>query len=190
MLRHHKWVRNGWILLILVAITCFIFSPETFSAQQLASYIGEHHKTALLFYLVISLVRGLFLLPSTPFVLCGLLLFPQQPLLILIISMVGIMFTAFLLYSFAEKLGFRAYLLDRHPHKMEIWENRLQQPFAFWLVLVWSFFPFVPTDLICYVAGTVKMKKLYYFSGVFVGELILVAIYVFAGQSLWEFIFS
>lgn len=186
MMRFKKWFRWFWICFVLAGLSFYFISPDSFTSDSLAAFMSQHEGMAILFYLFISCIRGVFLFPSTPFVLAGVLLFPNQPLLVVGISMIGIMFTSFLLYAFAENLGFRDYLVEKHPRKMKIWEQRLSKPFSFWIVLAWSFFPFVPTDLICYVAGTVKMKKIYYYSGVFIGELILVLLYVYLGKDLWQ----
>ena len=62
----------------------------------------------------------------------------------------------------------------------------LQSRKSTWFVLAWSFFPLVPTDLICYVAGIVKMPFRSMFIGVFVGELTLDIFYVYFGASIFE----
>ncbi len=71
---------------------------------------------------------------------------------------------------------------------MELWTARLGSPYSTLFVLVWSFFPLVPTDLICYVAGIVKMPFKYLLIGVVVGESILVYCYVFLGAEFLNFL--
>jgi uncharacterized membrane protein YdjX (TVP38/TMEM64 family) len=55
---------------------------------------------------------------------------------------------------------------------------------GFWLVVGWSMFPFVPTDAICYVAGTLRMHVGKFAAGVALGELPIVAFYVWATGAL------
>ena len=52
---------------------------------------------------------------------------------------------------------------------------------GFWLVVGWSAFPFVPTDVICYVAGTLRMQLGKFAAGVALGEVPIVGFYVWAG---------
>jgi membrane protein YqaA with SNARE-associated domain len=45
----------------------------------------------------------------------------------------------------------------------------------------WSFFPFAPTDLVCYVCGTLKIDVKKCLFGVTLGEGAICAVYVAAG---------
>ena len=54
-----------------------------------------------------------------------------------------------------------------------------------WIVMAWSAFPFVPTDVICYVAGTLRMHVGTFLCGVALGELPIVGFYVLAGGRLF-----
>lgn len=139
-------------------------------------------------YVVISLIRGLFLIPSTPFVLAGVVLFPESPVFVITVSMIGILFTAILLYYFSDILGFSKKLQQKFPKKMAKWEERLRSKHAIWIVTGWSFFPLVPTDLICYVAGIVKMPIQYLLIGITVGEILLIGCYVYMGVGLLEWV--
>ena len=56
------------------------------------------------------------------------------------------------------------------------------------IVIAWSFFPLVPTDVICYVAGIVKMPYRYLILGVLIGEVVLIYLYVFYGTGLVELV--
>ena len=50
----------------------------------------------------------------------------------------------------------------------------------------WSVFPFVPTDVICYVAGTLRMHLGKFMLGVTLGEIPIVAFYVAGGTWLFS----
>lgn len=175
----------------MALIACFVIlwalNPEKFTPGYIAKTITEYGESAWLIYIAATLVRGFFLLPSTPFVIGGTLLFPEHPFWVLFVSMVGVMFSATLLYYFADFLGFSKYLEKKNALGIQKWKDKLQKPTAGLVVLVWSFFPFVPTDIICYVAGLVKMRFLYFFLGVFLGELILNIFYVYYGNDIFQF---
>lgn len=178
-----KYVRLVWIALILIGLMLFFLHPEWFTKDGLSTFVKENSSNVWLTYLVICLVRGIFLLPSTPFVLAGIILFPDSPWLVFWISMIGIMATATYLYFASKFLEFDKLFGEKHSQKKEKIIGKLNQH-GFWIVLGWSFFPLVPTNLICYVAGSIRMNFLKYFTAIFIGEAILVGIYVFIGEKI------
>lgn len=173
-----------WALLLIYFIYRYIQNPNIFSVEYLKDFISLYKGQILIVYILLSLVRGFFLIPSTPFVIVGVLLFPDKLFMVLLISMMGIMLSATALYYFSDMLGFSEHLEKKYPEKVLKWKNKLQSSKATYLVLGWSFFPLVPTDIICYVAGIIKMPYKYMFTGVFIGELILVSFYVYSGSLL------
>lgn len=179
---HWIW---GSILVALVLV--YINSPEVLSPKAIVDFISPFQGSALVIYTLITLIRGFFLIPSTPFVIGGALIFPDQLLLVLVISMLGVLFSATLLYFFSSSLGMAEKFERRYPTKTNHWKLLLKRPSSTFVVLGWSFFPLVPTDLICYVAGLVKMPFQNMIFGVFVGELVLDVIYIYFGG---DFFFS
>ncbi len=161
----------------------FFLSPDSFTKEALSSFIKENSSHILLTYLGISLVRGIFLLPSTPFVFAGIILFPESLWVVFWISMLGIMATATYLYFASRFLEFDKLFGEKHSKKTDKIIEKLNKH-GFWIVLGWSFFPLVPTDLICYIAGSIRMNFIKYIAAVFIGEAILVGIYVFLGESI------
>lgn len=134
-------------------------------------------------YILLTFIRGFFLIPSTPFVIAGGLLFPDQLLLVLFISMSGIMFSTTALYYFSDLLGFSKYLNNRSS-KINTWKSRLRSSKSIFFIAGWSLFPFVPTDMISYVGGILKTPFKNIFLGVFIGELILCSFYIYFGSSI------
>ena len=59
-------------------------------------------------------------------------------------------------------------------------------PFA--IVAGWSFFPLVPTDVICYVAGIAKMSFKKMVMALLFGEIPLVTTYIFLGVEIGEWL--
>ncbi|WP_157811749.1 TVP38/TMEM64 family protein [Tenacibaculum sp. SZ-18] len=173
-----------WGVLLIYLFYRYVKNPELFSVTYIKDFISSYKGQIMTVYIILSSVRGFFLIPSTPFVITGVLLFPDKLFLVLLISMFGIMLSATSLYYFADILGFSEHLEKKYPNKVKKWESKLQSSKATFLVLGWSFFPFVPTDIICYVAGIIKMPFKYMFTGVFLGELILVSLYVYSGSFL------
>lgn len=108
---------------------------------------------ALIVYIFASFIRGLVLLPSLPLVFVGVLFFPGNPHLVFLISMLGIVFSGVLIYRFSDMMGFDE-MFAEHNHSKKV--TQVIEKYGFYAITLWSFAPIVPTDLICYVAGTVR----------------------------------
>jgi len=173
-----------WVAAIVVAIGFYISDPETFAPRHIASQLREFETAALGVYLAISIVRGLTLLPSTPLLLAGVLLFPQQPWMVLAISLFGIVASSSMIYWLSDTLGIAGYFEQKKPHHVAKIRSRLEHPAGLLFVILWAFFPFVPTDAVCYVAGSIRMNFPKFILAIFVGELLLCSIYVFSGGPL------
>jgi len=182
-----KVIYGLWITLILTVIVIAIVQPSFYEPSNLIRFIESFQAEVILVYILFTFLRGIVLMPSTPFVLAGAILFPENLVMVFVISLSGVMLTAAALYYFSDFLGFSEKLEKKYPKQLDNWHRRLNSPKATLLVIAWSFFPFVPTDLICYVAGIVKMPFKYMMAGVFIGEAILIYFYVFLGSSIFEF---
>lgn len=172
----------------MVCIGTYIYDPSRFTAENIAEFLGRFSGVIWLIYLGFSIVRGITLLPSTPLVLAGTLLFPEQPFAVLAVSMTGILLSSTMIYFFSEYLGFNEYFEGQKPELTHKIKAKLEHPLGFLFVAGWAFFPLVPTDLICYLAGTTKMNYWKFIVAVLVGELILCICYIFFGGSLLKFV--
>jgi uncharacterized membrane protein YdjX (TVP38/TMEM64 family) len=177
-----------WILIIFGFGIYYLVNPELFTADYLVSFIKQFQNEMLLIYALLSMLRGFFLLPSTPFVIGGGLLFPEQLPLVLTISMIGVLFSATSLYYFSDLLGFSTYLDQKFPTKINALKQKLNSSKSTLLVAGWSIFPFVPTDIICYVTGILKTPFKNVLLGVFIGEIILCSMYVYFGAAIFSYL--
>ena len=176
--------------MIVTGITAYLYSPETFSPKNIAAILEEFQGSAVLIYLLLSIVRGFTLLPSTPLVLAGTIMFPASPWLVLGVSLVGIIVSSSMIYWFSDLLGFDEYFESKKPHHVQKIRKKLEHPLGLGFVSLWAFFPLVPTDAVCYVAGSIRMHYAKFIMAVFVGELVLCACYVFGGRHLFSLLFS
>src|ERR1041384_3080035 len=80
-----------WLAIIVAAIAFYISQPSSFTAPKIAAFIGRFQAEIWLVYFAMSALRGFTLLPSTPLVLAGTFLYPEQPWLVLATSMAGIL---------------------------------------------------------------------------------------------------
>ena len=173
-----------WLAVIVVCVGYYLANPAAFTAEKIAAFLERFQGAIWLVYLVFSIVRGITLLPSTPLVLAGTMLFPDQLWAVLAVSMTGILLSSTMIYYFSDFLGFDEYFERKNPDLSRNIKAKLEHPLGFLFVAGWAFFPFVPTDLVCYVAGTTRMNFAKFITAVGVGEVILVGCYVFLGGSI------
>lgn len=171
-----------WLIAILFCLLYFFTHQESFTTTAIASFFQKFNSYMLFAYFIVSIVRGFTLIPSTPFVLAGGVLFPGQEWLVLLISLVGIACSATLIYHFSHLMRLGAVIEKRYPQ--ERLKQKMESRHGVLFVFLWSFFPVVPTDAICYAAGAAKMRFISYIFAVLLGELIICSIYVFTGSGL------
>jgi len=132
-------------------------------------------------YLLLGSIRGLTLVPSAGLMLLAIPFFPPAPLFAL--TVLGILISSTSIYYFSRSLHLAEYFERKHKAKIEGMRSLLQKnPTA--IVVVWSFFPLAPTDLICYLCGVLRIRFDRFILGVLVGEGAICAIYVFVGDNL------
>lgn len=187
LLAFKKGLRWLWLMLAVAMLAFYFLFPDSFTAESILTFLGDNATTILVFYIVASSIRALFLLPSTIFVILGIAIYPENPFFVLFISLLGIQIGATLMYLSASFLT-PSTLFGKTSNKIQFVEEKMKK-YGFWIILFWSFFPAVPTDLICFVAGSTKYNYWKFFFAVFLGELILVGLYIFTGVELMELIF-
>lgn len=185
MLKH---LNHIWLLLATVSLCIVFFFTNWLSRDAIAGLLEGMGPLAFIVFIGLSLTRGLFLIPCTPFVLAGAISFPQWPVSVFVISLAGIVVGAYLIYSFPSFGGYDRLLEAKYPAKIAALKKSMHGKFAFWIVTGWAFFPLVPTDAVCYVAGISRMPLRKLLTGVVLGELPLVIIYVFLGAEIGEWL--
>jgi uncharacterized membrane protein YdjX (TVP38/TMEM64 family) len=173
-----------WVCVILAGIGSYLVWPEFFTARNIADVLNKFQGEALLIYFAVSVFRGLTLLPSTPLVIAGTLLFPEQAWLVLAVSILGILISSAMIYWFSDRLGFSEFFETRKPEHVKKIRARLEHPTGIFFIMLWAFFPLVPTDAVCYVAGSTRMHFPKFLGAIFLGELVLCSIYIFGGGYL------
>ena len=173
-----------WAAAVVAILAVWIADASTFSEAGLEDTFRGWGRWAFAGFAVVSLIRGAFLIPSTPVVLAGGALFPKAAPFVLLISMAGIVLSAALLYHFPGFAGYDTKLAAKYPTQLARLQVHLTKPRAQWFVALWAFFPVVPTDLICYAAGLVRMPFRRMMFGIVLGEVPLVTAYILVGKSV------
>lgn len=170
-----KWV---WISATVICFVLYLSKPELFSKEQIATFLGAYKNYAWLIYFLIHIFRGFVLLPSTPLIFAGVIFFPEHLIWVLIISLLGIITCSLLIYFFSQQLGLVS-VFEKQKSKLSFIESKIKGPYSFLYIFLWAFIPIVPTDLICYVSGALKVKIPIFIVSLFLGELVLCSIYIF-----------
>lgn len=165
----------AWFAMLVVGLIYYLTHRELFTAERLADYVLYNKEQLIACYALLFIVRGFTLLPSTPLVIAGTMVFQSQPVMVLSISMAGIMGATAMIYYFSDRLGLSDFFGKKYAQKLVQVRERLERPSGLLFLIFWAFFPAVPTDLAAYVAGTIRMNFGRFFVAVFIGELILCA---------------
>ncbi|MGH9821464.1 MAG: TVP38/TMEM64 family protein [Pyrinomonadaceae bacterium] len=171
-----------WIAIPITCLSFYLYDPQLFTPEHIAEFLLRFKNEILILYVGISIMRGFTLLPSTPLVIAGTLIYPNDPLLVMIVSMTGILLSSSLIYYFSEVLGFTEFFERKRPQFTQRIRSQMERPWGILFVFLWAFFPLVPTDAVCYVAGTIRMTFWKFIAAIFFGELILCSFYIFSGH--------
>lgn len=178
----------AWLVLVLGGVISYILFPHAFTPTNISTFLLRFHGEIWFLYMLISALRGFTLLPATPLVLAGTILFPDQPFAVLTVSIAGILVSSSMIYAFSEHLGFSSFFERHKPEMTHKIRTKLEHPLGSIFVAGWAFFPLVPTDLVCYVAGTTRMNYFKFIVAIFAGKLILCIGYIFFGGLLLNYI--
>ncbi len=169
-----------WLVLVALVLTLYLTHRERIDVEWIRSAVHENRHLVLPFYLLLLSVLGLFFIPSTPFAIAGVLLF--DPTLAYVLNLAGIVTSSTIVYHFARFLGLSTVFERRYPEKTRRVHNALHHR-ELPIIIGWSFFPVVPTDMVIYVASTLKIPLWKCLVGVLIGEGALNALYIFTATA-------
>lgn len=178
--RRRRILTALWLAGAAVALWVFFFRREA-----LEGLLDRATGTSLLaggaVYLVLGCLRSFTLIPATSLVVLGTIFLP--PAILFPLTLVGILASSAAVYYFAEALHLDELLARQHGDKLARLRALLERH-GFPIVVGWSFFPLVPTDVICYLAGVIRMPVAALLLGVALGEGAICGVYIFVGDSL------
>lgn len=136
-------------------------------------------------YLFLGCVRGFTLVPATALVIVAIPFF--APMTLFLLTMAGILVSAASIYWFSSALHLDELLVpghERHIVRLQAALVRYELP----VIVGWSFFPLVPTDVIGYVCGALRVNFAKYLVGIAIGEGIICALYIALGAHAMTFL--
>jgi len=169
-----------WVVFAAAALYLYFFHRDGVE-DALAGATRASFVAGGALYLLFGCLRAFTLIPVTSLVLLGIVFFPPLPLFVL--TLAGILVSSASVYYFAEALHVDEVLRRKHGHQIAR-VQRLLERYGFPIIVGWAFFPLLPTDLICYVSGVVRVRITTVLGGVAIGEGAVCAIYIFLGDSL------
>ena len=172
-----------WLVATVGLSALYVSNPALLEPETIVGALRRSGEPALLAFVVLGFLRPFTLIPSTVLIIAGTLLFPGRHWFVFVASLGGVVASAGLIYGFFDYLGLGELFERKHAHRVRWLEEQVRAR-GFWIVVGWSVFPFVPTDVICYVAGTLRMNVGKFLLGVALGETPIVAFYVAGGTWL------
>lgn len=170
-----------WGSVAAVVLTLWWIYGRRFSPEWVADWVNGNLLLASVAYTLLLSVRGVFLVPSTPLLFAGIVVFP--PALVWGLNMVGILTSSTIVYLLVRSFGFD-YLARSKYQKTTRQLSRLMDQHGEKVIVGWSFFPAVPTDVIVYTAATVRLSLFRCLGAIAIGEGILITLYVTTGQGI------
>lgn len=181
---HNRAVRYGlivlWVAIAAGALYLYFFQREAVQAEMRDAMSASFWAAAIT-YLLIGALRPLTLVPATFPLLVAMPFFDPWTLLALTIPCIAI--SSAICYWFAEALHLDEFVEQKYPQHIKKLKALLQQ-YQLPIIIGWSFMLFLPTDVLCYVCGSLKINFKKFIIGVIIGEGAVYAIYIFLGDWL------
>lgn len=166
-----------WIAVVILTLILYFVNRDLFDISFLKGYVNDHKALVVSLYLIILTFIGLTFVPSTPFAVAGVLLFP--PLEAYTLNLIGIITSSVVVYYFTQYLRLDVWIDSKYPVQIEKIKKALRKK-ELPIIAGWSFFPVVPTDLIIYVGSTLNIPFWKCALGILIGEGTLNALYIFS----------
>ncbi len=183
---HNRAVRYGlftlWVAIAAAALYLYFFQREAVQSE-LRNALSASFWIAAISYLLIGALRAFTLVPATFPLLVAMPFFDPWVLLALTIPCIAI--SSAICYWFAEAIHMDEIVEKKYPKHIRKLKELLSS-YQLPIIIGWSFLLFLPTDVLCYVCGSLKINFKKFLFGVIVGEGTVYAIYIFLGDWLLQ----
>lgn len=179
---HSKTVRYTlfavWVLIAGGALYLYFFRREAVQAEM-RDALSASFWVAVITYLAIGSLRAFTLVPATFPLVIAIPFF--DPWVLLAMTLPCIAISSAICYLFAEALHMDELFERKYPRQIGKLKELLQR-YQLAIIIGWSFLLFLPTDVLCYVCGSLKINFKKFLIGVVIGEGTVYAAYIFLGD--------
>jgi uncharacterized membrane protein YdjX (TVP38/TMEM64 family) len=169
---------GAWLVVVASGLFLFVFHRQALQ-QSLTSASSTSLAAGAALYLAFGCLRGFTLIPSTTLVLAAVPFFPPTPLFVL--TLAGIVISSASIYRFSEALHLDDLFESLHAERLARLKTAIAR-YELPVIIVWSFFPLAPTDLICYACGVIGVRLRTCLVGVAIGEGAICGTYIYFGD--------
>jgi uncharacterized membrane protein YdjX (TVP38/TMEM64 family) len=173
-----------WILLLLSVFIAYLYFPKIVNLQNFLSIISNNYIIAILIFSIFVILRGFILISPLVVTMASLMLF--SPLEVFIINSFGIVVSSFLIYKVSDYLGFDDYFENNHKNQVKKIRKSFEKK-EIPIMIGWSFFPFFPTDVLVYVAASLKVSLWKCLLGIFIGTALINFISIYLAGRLAQY---
>lgn len=169
----------AWLAIAAAALYVYMVH-RPWLRVQLGAALNQPPALAAAVVVILGALRGFTLIPATVLVFAAMPFLPPTRLLAAILA--GIICASATIYAFSGTLGLVERAERRDPRRIAAlrqWLNRYQFP----VIVVWSFFPLAPTDLMCALCGSLRVNFFPFLAAVTLGEGTICALYIFGADS-------
>lgn len=167
---HKKTLFYGFIIINILALLYVTQYREIINVADIKTFLTDQHfLVAYLIYIGILTVRGLTLLPGTPFLLVGIYLFSMAEVFFAI--QIAIVSYCFIIYNFSHRLTFKI------PEKILSFEQKIKSK-EIPIIFALCFIPGVSINILIYFLSLIKVKLKSILIGIIAGTSITSLIYI------------
>ena len=167
-----------WLVIVAGALYLYFFQTDLVEAQ-LKNALSTSTFIGATIYILLGSLRAFTLVPSTFLVVVAIPFFPAWLLFLITLPIIGI--SSGIIYGFAEILHMDEDFERKYPKQIRKLKGLLQRH-QLPIIIGWSFLLFLPTDLLCYVCGTLRINFTKFIIGVLIGEGAVYGIYIYFGD--------
>ena len=166
-----------WFPAIAGAFYLYFFRRDIVQTE-LQDAMSASSLAAASIYLLLGVLRAFTLVPATALLVVAIPFF--GPWVLLALTLPGIAASSSVCYWLAEALHFDEVFERKYPAQIQRLKSLLQRH-QLPIIIGWSFLLMLPTDLICFVCGSLRINYKKFLIGVLIGEGTVYAIYIFLG---------
>ncbi|MCP8967237.1 TVP38/TMEM64 family protein [Ectobacillus ponti] len=167
-----------WICAVAAASQWDVLSLDAAGIERL---LEASRKYAYLLFCLLFVMRLLFLIPSSAFIVAGAVLF--SPVESVLLSSLCMLMTSTIVYTIGRQFTdtrLHRFIREKHPDLYE--KLQTDKRYLFFTVLM----PIAPTDAACFVAGAIHMKYRPFLTAIFAGAVPFTTLYTIFGRALSE----